>query len=90
MALMVSGTITASVLLFSGGGLPSLRRRQAELISHKTSLYSLSKHNRVIQSELRRLSDKDPELMEALVRRLGYDRPGETVYVFGDPATTRQ
>jgi cell division protein FtsB len=91
MALMVSSAVTASVLLFSGGGLPSLRKRQAELISHKTSLYSLSKHNRAIETELRRLGDKDPELMEALVRRLGYDRPGETVYVFGDPsATSRQ
>jgi len=52
MALMLSGAVTASVLLFSGGGLPSLRKRQAELISHKTSLYSLSKHNRAIETEL--------------------------------------
>jgi hypothetical protein len=89
MALVISGVVTASVLLFSSGGLPSLHKRQAELISHKTSLYSLSKQNRTIEVELRRLSNKDPELMEALVRRLGYDRPSETVYVFGDPATVR-
>ena len=33
-------------------------------------------------AEVQRLAAKDPELMEALARRQGYARKGETVYTF--------
>ncbi|MCL1893893.1 MAG: septum formation initiator family protein [Holophagaceae bacterium] len=87
--LALSGAVTSSVLMFSSEGLPSLRKRQAELFSHKTNLYAISIQNRNLRDEVSRLIQKDPELMEALVRRLGYDLPGETVYLFGDQSTTR-
>jgi cell division protein FtsB len=86
MMLALSGAVTLCVMLFSTGGLPSLRKRQAELLSHKLNLYDLSKRNKALYDEILQLDRKDPELMEALVRRLGYDRPGEKVYVFGDHA----
>jgi hypothetical protein len=81
--------MTASILLFTPGGLPSLSKRQSELLNHKFNLYGLSKQNQDLLDEVRRLGDKDPELMEALVRRLGYDRPGEKIYIFGDQAPRR-
>jgi cell division protein FtsB len=84
MALALSGAATASVLWFTAEGLPSLHRRQAELLNHKINLFDLSKQNRKLFDEVQRLNIRDPELMEAMVRRLGYDRPGEKVYVFGD------
>ncbi|MDR1842084.1 MAG: septum formation initiator family protein [Holophagales bacterium] len=89
MAMALSGAITASILLFTPGGLPSLRKRQDELYSHKLNLYGLSRQNMALFDEVRRLNEKDPELMEALVRRVGYDRPGEVVYVFGDHTAKR-
>jgi len=85
-ALTLSAAATASILLLAPAGLPSLHRRRTELASHKQNLFGISKQNRVLFDEVRRLNDKDPDLMEALVRRLGYDRPGEVVYVFGDQA----
>jgi cell division protein FtsB len=86
MALALSTSVTAFILLLTPGGLPTLRKRQTELFSHKLNLYGISKQNKALFDEVRRLSEKDPDLMEALVRRLGYDRPGEVVYVFGDQA----
>lgn len=89
IAIALSGTATMSALWFSPEGLPSLRKRQAELLSHKTNLFFISKQNRMLFDEVWRLNNKDPELMEAIVRRLGYDRPGEKVYVFGDQTNRR-
>jgi hypothetical protein len=89
MALALSGAVTVSILLFTPGGLPSLRKRQSELVNHKFNLLGLSKQNQHLLDEVRRLGEKDPELMENLVRRLGYDRPGEKVYIFGDQAARR-
>jgi cell division protein FtsB len=86
VALTLSVSATAFVLLLTPGGLPSLGKRKTELLSHKLNLLGISKQNKALFDEVRRLSEKDPDLMEALVRRLGYDRPGEVVYVFGDPA----
>jgi len=88
-ALALSGVITTLILLLTPSGMPALRKRQDELYSHKLNLYSLSKQNKTLFDEVRRLGEKDPELMEALVRRVGYDRPGEVVYVFGDQTTKR-
>ena len=89
MSLGLSGVMTASILLFTPGGLSALRKRQAELVSYKLNLFGMSKQNQALYDEVRRLGDKDPELMESLVRRLGYDKPGEKVYVFGDQAIKR-
>ena len=89
MSLGLSGAVTASILLFMPGGLPALRKRQVELVTYKLNLYSLSKQNQALYDEVRRLGNKDPELMESLVRRLGYDRPGEKVYVFGEQTIKR-
>ena len=89
MALVLSGGVTTFILVFTAGGLPALRKRQVELVSYKLNLFGLSKQNQALYDEVRRLGNKDPELMESLVRRIGYDRPGEKVYVFGDPAVKR-
>jgi hypothetical protein len=89
IALLLSGAVTASILLFTPGGMPLLRKRQNELITYKHNLYAISKQNRFLSSEIRRLSNQDGELMESLVRRLGYDRSGEVVYVFGDSTSKR-
>jgi len=75
--------------LFTPSGLPSLSKRKETLYSHKLNLYNLSMQNIALRDEVRRLNEKDPELMEALVRRIGYDRPGEVVYVFGEQTTRR-
>ena len=42
----------------------------------------LNHRNRELLEEVQRLAAKDPELMEALARRQGYARKGETVYTF--------
>jgi hypothetical protein len=84
IALGLSVIVTASILLFTPGGISSLRKRQSELFSHKLNLYSLSIQNKSLFDEARRLNDPDPASMESLVRRIGHDRPGEKVYVFGD------
>ena len=89
VALALSGAVTAAILLFTPGGLPSLRKRQAELVSHKLNLLGLSKQNTSLSDEVHRLGAKDPELMEALVRRVGYDRPGEKIYVFSNQPNKR-
>jgi len=89
-ALTLSISSTMFILLFTPSGLPSLQRRQTELLSHKLNLFGISKQNKVLFDEVRRLNEKDPILMEALVRRLGYDRPGEVVYVFGDQPQKNQ
>jgi cell division protein FtsB len=69
-------------MLFSQGGLPELHKREAELRSARAHLIDLNRHNRELLAEVQRLAAKDPEVMEALARRQGYARKGETVYTF--------
>jgi len=82
--LGASGFLSLMALLFSQGGLPELRKRENELAATRTRLVELNKRNRELLEEVQRLAAKDPELMEALARRQGYARPGETVYTFGN------
>jgi cell division protein FtsB len=82
-ALGLSGFLSLMAMLFSEGGLPELRKREAELATAQTRLLELNRRNRELLEEVQRLAAKDPELMEALARRQGYARPGETVYTFG-------
>jgi hypothetical protein len=89
IALLLSSLSTASILLFTPGGMPSLRKRQGELVTHKRNLYDLSKQNRLLSGEIHRLSNQDGELMESLVRRSGYVGLGEVVYVFGETTPKR-
>lgn len=81
-ALAFSCVTTTSILLFSPDGLPSLRKRQAELREYQAELRQKNVRNRELAAEVRRLATKDPELLEALARRQGYARPGETIYTF--------
>ena len=80
--LGASGFLSLMALLFSQGGLPELRKRETELQSARARLIELNHHNRELLDEVQRLAAKDPELMEALARRQGYARKGETVYTF--------
>jgi len=82
--LGASGFLSLMALLFSQGGLPELRKRENELAATRARLVELNKRNRELLEEVQRLAAKDPELMEALARRQGYARPGETVYTFGN------
>jgi cell division protein FtsB len=80
--LTFSCVATTFILLFSPDGLPSLRRRQAELRDYELVFRKKNAQNRELAEEVRRLVAKDPELLEALARRQGYARPGETIYTF--------
>jgi cell division protein FtsB len=80
--LGASGFLSLMAMLFSQGGLPELRKREAELAAARVRLVELNRHNRELLDEVQRLAAKDPELMEALARRQGYARRGETVYTF--------
>jgi cell division protein FtsB len=80
--LGVSGFLSLLAMLFSQGGLPELHKREAELRSARARLIDLNRHNRELMEEVQRLAAKDPEVMEALARRQGYARKGETVYTF--------
>jgi cell division protein FtsB len=82
--LGASGFLSLLALLFSQGGLPELRKREGELAATRARLVELNRRNRELLEEVQRLAAKDPELMEALARRQGYARPGETVYTFGN------
>jgi len=81
-AMALSGIATVFVLLFSPDGVPSLRKRNIELAEYRDDLRQKSLRNRELAEEVRRLAAKDPELLEALARRQGYARPGETIYTF--------
>jgi cell division protein FtsB len=81
-ALGVSAVISTAILLLAPDGLPALRQRQGELRAYKEDLLQKARRNRELAEEVRRLAAKDPELFEALARRQGYARPGETVYSF--------
>ena len=80
--LGASGLLSLMAMLFSQGGLPELRKREGELLAARTRLVELNRRNRELLEEVQRLAAKDPELMEALARRQGYARKGETVYTF--------
>ena len=80
--LAASALLSMAALLLSQDGLPELRKREGELAQAKSRLMDLNRKNRELLEEVQRLAAKDPELMEALARRQGYARPGETVYTF--------
>jgi cell division protein FtsB len=83
--LALSGLVSACILLLSPDGLPSLRRRQAEMAEQAVMLQKTRHANRSLAEEVRRLAARDPELYEALARRQGLARPGETIYTFREP-----
>lgn len=80
--LGASAFLSLLAILFSEGGLPELRKRETELAAARSRVLELNRRNRELLEEVQRLAAKDPELMEALARRQGYARPGETVYTF--------
>jgi len=88
-ALAFSGLVSMGIILFSPQGLPNLRKLEAELRIYRLELRQKSLQNRELALEVKRLAAKDPELFEALARRQGYARPGETVYTFGDRSQGR-
>lgn len=83
-SLCLSGVASAGILLFAPDGVPALRKREGELQAYKEELLQKAKRNRELAEEVQRLAAKDAELFEALARRQGYTRPGETVYSFRD------
>ena len=83
--LVLSGLGSASILLLSPDGLPSLRQRQAEMTDQLVLLQKMRRSNLELGQEVRRLAAKDPELYEALARQQGLARPGETIYTFREP-----
>ena len=66
----------------SPAGLPSLQKRRAELREYYQVFRQKTLQNRELAAEVQRLASRDPELLEALARRRGYARPGETIYTF--------
>jgi cell division protein FtsB len=81
-ALAFSCIATTFILVFSPDGLPSLGKRRAELREYHLEFRQKHLQNQELTEEVRRLATRDPELLEALARRQGYARPGETVYTF--------
>lgn len=88
-ALGFSGLASLIILVFSPDGIPSLNKRQAELHRVRVDLLQKQQRNRELLEEVRKLAAKDPELLEALARRQGYARPGETIYTFRDRGERR-
>ncbi len=86
--LGISGFLSV-VILWSPYGLPALHKRQQEFSRQQQLLLDLNRKNHEIALEVKRLLEKDPELMESLARQRGYARPGETVYTFRDPGEKR-
>ncbi|MBI4912752.1 MAG: septum formation initiator family protein [Acidobacteria bacterium] len=87
--LVCSGLLSAAILWISPDGFPSLGRRRAELRQYRNELIEKSRRNREILEEVRKLARQDPDLMEALARRQGFARPGETVFTFRDRGEAR-
>jgi cell division protein FtsB len=83
--LVISGLASTCILLLSPDGVPSLRKRQAEMVDQMVQLQKMRRSNLELSQEVRRLAAKDPELYEALARQQGLARPGETIYTFRDP-----
>jgi cell division protein FtsB len=86
--LGISGFLSVLVL-WSPYGLPALHKREQEFLKQKQMLMDLNRKNRELAVEVKRLIDKDPELMESLARQRGYAKPGETVYTFRDHGEKR-
>jgi cell division protein FtsB len=87
--LLVSGLLSGLLLWISPDGFPSLQRRQAEVQQLRQELVAKNHRNRELLEEVSRLARQDPELMEALARRQGFARPGETVYTFRERGDAR-
>lgn len=83
-ALLGSAFLSTAILWLLPGGLPAVHKRQAELQRQREVLLGLNRRNRELFEEVQRLAKRDPELMEALARRQGFARPGETIYTFRD------
>ena len=86
--LGISGFLSVAIL-WSPYGLPALHKREQEFLKQQQMLVDLNRKNRELAMEVKRLLDKDPELMESLARQRGYARPGETVYTFRDHGEKR-
>lgn len=76
--------MSTAIVFFSPLGLPSIRKREADMRAIQKDLAAKARQNRELFEEVKRLAAKDPELLEALARRKGFARPGETVYTFRD------
>ena len=83
-SLGLSALASFMLLWLSPDGVPEMQKRQRELQEAKRSLLELSRTNRDLYGEVHKLAQRDPELMEALARRQGFARPGETIYTFKD------
>jgi len=83
-ALGLSAASSLAILFLSPVGILDLRQSQAELRSTKEDLTQKARQNRELAEEVRRLAARDPELFEALARRQGFAKPGETIYTFRD------
>ncbi len=79
--LGISGFLSVAIL-WSPFGLPAIHKREQEFAKQQQLLLDLNHKNRELALEVKRLLDKDPELMESLARQRGYAKPGETVYTF--------
>ena len=86
--LGISGFLSV-VILWSPYGLPALHKREQEFSKQQQLLLDLNRKNNEIALEVKRLLEKDPELMESLARQRGYAKPGETVYTFRDHGEKR-
>jgi len=84
--LVISGLASGCILLLSPDGLPSLRKRQEEMVDQQYQLLKMRRSNLELGQEVRRLAGRDPELYEALARQQGLARPGETIYTFREPS----
>ncbi len=89
MAILGISGFLSVVVLWSPYGLPALHKREQEFLKQQQMLVDLNRKNRELALEVKRLVDKDPELMESLARQRGYARPGETVYTFRDHGEKR-
>lgn len=88
--VLLASCLLSTVLLWaSPDGLPALRKRQAEVAQQRAELQAKNRRNLELLEEVRRLARQDPELMEALARRQGFARPGETVYTFRERGEAR-
>jgi cell division protein FtsB len=83
-ALLCSAFLSTALLWLLPSGLPAVHKRQVELQRQREVLLGLNRRNRELFEEVQRLAKRDPELMEALARRQGFARPGETIYTFRD------
>nr|WP_320132965.1 septum formation initiator family protein [uncultured Holophaga sp.] len=83
-ALAISAVSSVAILTISPDGIFNLRQQENEIQSFRQELAAKAQRNRELAEEVRRLSARDPELLEALARRQGFAKPGETIYTFRD------